>query len=349
MAPLSPARLRHEDERPVLHRYLEEALARRYGVFRRIDSLGQRRCPYMSSFKLDEFDVQLEDATRVRLVMKDLSRDSMIEDARRARPDFLCDAEREIKVYRSVLPHGPAGTAQWYEGSATTGDQRHWLLLERVGGPPLWQVGRISAWKRAAAWIGCFHRSFSPLRAQTLATGAGALVYDADFYWCWMDRAQRFAAGDSARRRILDGVARQYEAAVPRLARLPRTIIHGEFYASNIVVGAGRNTRVCPVDWEMTALGPGLVDLAALTAGWAAPTQRALARAYLAASSGARSGKRVALPREFSIDLDRCRMYLAIRMLGWSDAWTPPASHAQNWLAEVVRLSNRLARAARLQ
>jgi thiamine kinase-like enzyme len=26
--------------------------------------------------------------------------------------------------------------------------------------------------------------------------------------------------------------------------------------------------RVCPVDWEMAAVGPGLIDLAALTAGW---------------------------------------------------------------------------------
>jgi aminoglycoside phosphotransferase (APT) family kinase protein len=41
---------------------------------------------------------------------------------------------------------------------------------------------------------------------------------------------------------------------------------------------------VCPVDWEMAAVGPGLVDLAALSAGgWTAPEREALALAYYAA------------------------------------------------------------------
>ena len=43
-----------------------------------------------------------------------------------------------------------------------------------------------------------------------------------------------------------------------RLVRLPRTLIHGELYPSNVIVGRGHHReRVCPVDWEMAALGPG--------------------------------------------------------------------------------------------
>jgi aminoglycoside phosphotransferase (APT) family kinase protein len=157
-----------------------------------------------------------------------------------------------------------------------------------------------------------------------------------------MQRAQRFATGDVAKRRAIDAIARQYDTVVARLTALPRTIIHGEFYASNVIVRRRPRGQVCPVDWEMTALGPGLVDLAALVAGWNAVTRRALARAYYAETVGARPGGAGPLPREFSIDLDCCRLYLAVRMLGWSDTWEPPRDHAFNWLREASSLAGRL-------
>jgi aminoglycoside phosphotransferase (APT) family kinase protein len=198
-----------------------------------------------------------------------------------------------------------------------------------------------------AAWIARFHRGFSPLHAKQLGARAGTLVYDEDFYWLWLGRAQRFARGDAHKRRVLDEVERGYAPLVERLMALPQTVIHGEFYASNVMVRRVGSARVCPLDWEMTGIGPGLIDLAALTAGWAAPTRRALARAYLAAAamgngSGPAAGGRVRLSREFMADLDRCRLHLAVRMLGWSNDWEPPKNHAHNWLAEAERLSRRL-------
>jgi Phosphotransferase enzyme family len=64
-----------------------------------------------------------------------------------------------------------------------------------------------------------------------------------------------------------------YDRVVERLLEFPVTFLHGEFYASNVLVVCeeGEGWRVCPVDWEMAAVGPGLIDLAALTAGrWTA-------------------------------------------------------------------------------
>jgi aminoglycoside phosphotransferase (APT) family kinase protein len=122
-------------------------------------------------------------------------------------------------------------------------------------------------------------------------------------------------------------------------------LIHGELYACNVIVGKTREReRICPVDWEMTALGPGLIDLAALSAGWVEDKQRALARAYFGAfwdGNGAAAHKSLSL-QELATDLDCCRLHLAVRMLGWSDDWKPPAEHAHNWLAEAKRISRRL-------
>ena len=109
------------------------------------------------------------------------------------------------------------------------------------------------------------------------------------------------------------------------------TLIHGEFYASNVIVGqTATGLRVCPVDWEMAAVGPGLIDLAALTAGrWSATEKAALATAYGA-------------PAEFLPALDYCRLHLAMQWLGWAQDWSPPPEHAHDWLNEAVSLSEQL-------
>jgi len=330
-----------------LQSYVQECLDEYCGRRRAIQAFDRQLCPYTSSFRIDELDVRLEDGSRVRLMLKDMSRHSMLDEARLARPAFLYDARREIDAYRWILPTAPAGTAALYGAVTRPLADRHWLLLGQVDGVPLWQVGELSAWAQAAAWIARFHQSFSPLGARRLAGRTNAFNYDEDYYWRWMRRAQRFAHGDSATRRVLNSIERGYSRVVARLLTSQQTLIHGEFYASNVVIRKRGAVRVCPLDWELVAIGPALIDLAALTAGWAESTRRALARAYLA-SARAHSSERPAprrparLSPDFMRDFDCCRLHLAVRMLGWSNTWEPPPDHAHNWLGEAERISRRL-------
>jgi aminoglycoside phosphotransferase (APT) family kinase protein len=173
-------------------------------------------------------------------------------------------------------------------------------------------------------------------------------VYDEAFYWRWLERARDFASrsrrakGGVAARRVLDRIARGYAPVVARLAAMPRTVIHGEFYPCNILIrGTGPRARVCPVDWELAALGPGLIDLAALMTGWDDRAQRALTRAYRAAARQDVERPR-RIPADSQRDLDCCRLHLAVRMLGWSETWTPPPQHARDWLAEAASLAARI-------
>jgi aminoglycoside phosphotransferase (APT) family kinase protein len=131
---------------------------------------------------------------------------------------------------------------------------------------------------------------------------------------------------------------------VNRLLSLPVTLIHGEFYASNIIIQHETDAlRVCPVDWETTAIGPGLVDVAAITGGtWSEPEQLALTEAYQRARTGiATSGP---VWRELLESLDYCLLHTAVKNVGWSDDenWTPPPQHAYTWLQDVIRLSRKL-------
>jgi Phosphotransferase enzyme family len=321
--------------------HLEERLASHFGRRCPIVKLERRPCPYSSSFPVDELDVHLADGSDLRLVMKDLSFAAMSARARRMRPEFLYEPRREIQVYRWILPYAPAGTPTWYGAVTSSTSRRHWLFLERVDGLELRHVGALSTWKRAAQWIARFHQSFPSKGVARLVHTSRLLVYDEAFYWLWLDRARAFVARRPDERQIVDRIARCYATVVKRLVAMPLTLIHGEFYPCNIVIReAGGEVRVCPVDWEMAAFAPGPMDLASLTTGWARAAQQALTRAYWAATpEGTRSPR---VPADFSIDLDCCRLHLAVKMLGWSDAWEPPPQHAFDWLSDAARIAERL-------
>ncbi len=303
-------------------------LAEHHADWPPVARVDRRPCPYASSFAIDEIDVAFADGSELRLVLKDMRREAMTDSARRARPEFLYEPRREMHMYRRLLPQAPPGTAAWFGVMAPSA-----LLLERVDGLELRLVGDFAKWKQAARWIARFHRTSALTPA---ADREPLLVYDEAFYWLWLERAQRFAAARPVARPLLDRLARVYGAIVNRLANLPRTVIHGEFYPCNILMATNaEGERVCPVDWEMAATGPGLIDLAALTTGWSAEQRQALIDAYQLDAP---------VPREWAIDLDCCRLHLAMRMLGWSDAdaWAPPPQHAHDWLAEAEHLAERL-------
>jgi hypothetical protein len=266
----------------------------------------------------------------------------MEPNARQSRPEFLYEPRREIQVYRWILPYAPAGTATWYGAVVNPTIRRYWLFLERVRGLELRHVGEFSIWQGAARWIARFHRSFPAAGVDRLASTARLLVYDEAFYWTWLERARQIASGRPPMPQLIDRIARGYDTVVRRLVSMPQTVIHGEFYPCNIVIEkTGRQVRVCPVDWEMAAFAPGLMDLASLMTGFSDRRQRALIRAYRSAARNV-DGQSPASWKHFVSDLDCCRLHHALRMLGWSEKFEPPPQHEFNWLADAARSAERL-------
>jgi aminoglycoside phosphotransferase (APT) family kinase protein len=217
---------------------------------------------------------------------------------------------------------------------------RYWLFLERVAGRELYQVGEFAIWQEVARWLASLHSHFTATAAH-LPGKAPLLRHHGDFYRLWLDRAVRFlrdAPLSSEERRGLDGLAARYDQVIDRLTALPSTFLHGEFYASNVLVqdtAAGR--RVCPIDWEMAAVGPGLMDLAALTAGrWTDEQRRALALAYWSALPEG------GCPEALLSSLAFCRLQVAVQWLGWSADWSPPREHSHDWLGEALSLADGL-------
>jgi Phosphotransferase enzyme family len=325
---------------------LEEALSRHFTAHHRLTELERRPSAYSTSFAIEELVVRLDDGTSLRLLFKDLSRRAMLESASRVKPTFLYDPLREIDTYRSILGPNRLSTAACYGAIVDPRAERYGLFLEKVPGVELYQVGDLATWQRVAGWLAIMHARFTAETGR-LARVAPLLRYNADFYRMWADRA-RASLGRAGlqlskdARRGVEQLFGHYDQVVEHLAALPVTFVHGEFYASNVLVHEEEEgLRVCPVDWEMAAVGPGLMDLAALTAGgWTAHEREALALAYHAALVPCENWPPA--PDAFLVALDYCRLHAAVQWLGWSPEWSPPPEHAQDWLGEALGLAEKL-------
>ena len=301
-------------------------------------TIARRPYEYRTSFPLELLELTLEGGASLRLLFKQLDWDTLGDEARLAKPKFLHDPLREAAVYGSVLAAAPSGPPRHYGSAVDPERGRHWLFVEWVDGRELFQVGDRALWKAAAAWLGAMHRQLGEELDRHRASGR-LLEYDGAHYRCWIERARRFARAPGqprSRGRSVDSLLARYEPAIEELLAIPKTVIHGEFYASNVLVaGDAGSPRVCPVDWELAAAAPGSIDLAALVSGgWSDEDREALVSAYRAAlGPGSFTERR----------LDLARLHLAVQWLGWAGpGWSPPAGQRQDWLGQALALAERL-------
>jgi hypothetical protein len=319
--------------------------------------LERRPSDYASSHLLEEWDARLSDGTTLPLIAKALCRSQFLAEADRAKPTFLYDPHREAEAYSSILEPVGLGTATYY--GTIVGSDGPYLVLERVRGARLEHTGEFEAWEAAARWIAELHAWFDISVSMAPLPNAHLLRHDAAYYRLWMERALAFASQLStpeARERALDGLnwlSPRYEQVVARLLALPHTLIHGEFYASNVLLrdqesggngsGSGNPWRVCPVDWETAAIGVGLSDLAGLTSGDITEAQLTLlVLAYREAWNQSRPDNPLPDQKVLLNDLDYCLLQAAVQWLGWSSDWSPPPAYAHDWLDTALNLAKRL-------
>jgi hypothetical protein len=315
----------------------------RDGLERALSALGRpgpsrivrRPSEYRTSFPLEELEVTLTDGEELHLAFKRLDWSLLDNEARLAKPGFLHDPAREPAVYASLLAPAELGAPEYCGALVEPEVERHWIFVEWIEGRELYQVGELELWEEAARWLARLHARFGG-RAVEEAADLPLLDYDEAYYRRWLSRASRFAENDRERGRLLSWIGARYDRVVEELLSLPRVLVHGEFYASNVlVVGTTGSCRVAPVDWELAARGPGLVDLAALVSGgWEEGDREAIVSAYRAAVGH----------DSFTLrQLDLARLHLAVQWLGWaSPEWVPPEHQRHDWLGEALELTERL-------
>jgi hypothetical protein len=328
-----------------LREALERGLATRFSTSHKISELRRRPSPYRTSFALEEIKLRFEDGRNLELLFKDCSHHALTAEAAHAKPEFLTDFKRELDVYRYWLEPAKLGTPVLYAAIVDEPRGVCGIFLEHVRGRELYQIGQFDLWQATARWLARFHLYFNGGNSRT---AAGRLLrHDAKHCFTWLDYANRtIERTDMAPAKSGDwkDIAAAYVATIDSFASMPRTLIHGEFFASNVLLDDSKqNLRICPIDWELASIGPGLLDLAALISGsWSEPQKTALAEAYFQEldATGFSYWK---TKKQFWFDLTLCRLHLAVQRIGWSSDWTPPPEHRHDWWAEANQLAQRIA------
>ena len=265
---------------PLSQEALQDFLSRSLGDGRspaRIEVLERRvtkrRCDWRGARLFERLTVRTPSGETPGLFLK----------YRRRHPDpaaLVAPMDREARVYREVLPGGPPGTAKLHGFEERDGSTL--LLLEFVTGKRLKKIEALEVWQAVAKWLARLHRHFS-LRADELRACEFLARHDGELYSQWACRAAEAAGTVSAEAgSCLERVLSRYGRVAGLLGGAPATLIHGEFYCTNLIVsGEPESLRVCPFDWETAASGCGALDLTYLLRQRLGIDEPSLIRAYL--------------------------------------------------------------------
>jgi len=322
------------DQEMALRRALAETLRDARGGVRRLATVRRRPFAETSAFRAELLTLELADGERLEIFLKDLS------SSRLAKDDLQGRRRRELEVYRRLLPPSGLGPPRYHGAVWDERRRRFWLLLELVDGRRLGEC-KAPLWEAAAGWLGRLHGEFGG-REQLLRRSAALQRHDQEFFLRAAERAER-ELGRLSRTlaRRLGGLLSGYDEIARWMASTPPTLVHGSYRPQNILVaGPPAEPRICPVDWELAAIGSRLHDLAYLADGWEPPALDALLDAY---ESKARECDVPVPPRtELRAGLDRFRFHRSVASLGHCAGWRQPDSTAVKVLGMADRLRHRL-------
>lgn len=251
--------------------------------------------------------------------------DEAIEESEK---DHRGGTRLECLVYERVLD--PLNIRPEYFASGidpTTG--RTWLIVEYISDAlNLGEAPQPQSLRAAARWLGKFHS------AQVIKLNGQKLdfltQYKSDYFATCVSRTIQFA-GDTLRHYpwFPQACARS-EDAFRILTDAPQTIVHGEYYAKNIL---WRDGAIFPVDWETAAIAPGEIDVASLIEGWPAGLAAEALETYCTSRGITLNDK------EFQRRLVAADIYWAFRWLGYRPDWTidPGARTSFDMLAAAIR------------
>jgi len=293
-----------------LERALEEALGERGGV-----ALTAREPnSYASTFPSDVITCVAGSRTVTLLCKYEAPRDRGVRGV-------PVGVRYESVAYRSAVEPSRLTAPRWFGLFRDEPAGPTWLMLEFLAGAlRLDKSPERGGLSRAAQWIGSFHR-FHDARANNPPECLNREGREA-FRACVARAAGRWAEL-RATHPWFHPLARDYEAVFCDLFVRRPTVIHGEFYPSNILMREG---SVFPVDWERAAVSAGEIDFAALTEGWKPKDVQLATESYVDARWGGEA------PGDFSESVNAARVYLHLQALG--DLLPGPFKAKDEWRLE---------------
>jgi aminoglycoside phosphotransferase (APT) family kinase protein len=218
----------------------------------------------------------------------------------------------EVEVYRQVLSTLETTTAKFYGAYTAEAPNKIWLILEYLEDcNQLKNAPQPSTMIESVRWLARFHADTEELFSKE--TVPFLKYYDVDYYREWTNRTLEFAASKGCRFSWLPSLCRRWEELMEALLLPPTSIIHGDFYGSNILM---RGDVPFVVDWESAGAAVGEIDLAFHTEGWPEEIVKLCEVEYQ------KTRWPETPPSEFYRRLQVGRLYQQFRWLGDHSEWT---------------------------
>jgi hypothetical protein len=318
-----------------LWRSLERVLSDLDSAGAGIVHVRQERAACATSYHASVLTVQFSTGEELKLFLKDFRFSRLPKD------DLQRRAERELRVYRDLLAGAGLGTARYCGATSDGAEGRLLLVLEFVDGVRL-RSCELEAWVTAARWLGRMQAYFArhPERWQTCDV---LLRHDAHFFRARAEGAVRAVSqvAPHLAGRLAD-VVKNYGRLVAVMTGQPRALVHGSYRPQNLLVGPAG--RVCPVDWELAAVGAPLYDLAFLSDGFRPPERDRLWGAYLEAAGDACRPTRGREEMHYLVDC--FRLHKVLKSLGDARDKSFPEPTVAKLVGQAEKLGRPLARGA---
>lgn len=285
--------------------------------------------PYATSYPTEIVTCLLADGTKPRVLCK---YDVELQDS----PDtHRGGVEYEAMVYRDILVASKNTAPRYYGTFVLPTEGVLCLVTEYVDSALRFdQMAAIDAVPRVASWLGAFHRKKTAAVSE-LAQHGRLRRYDEDYYLAWANRTMEITRRMEDTYSWLRAIRNAFGDLISLLVTKHVTIVHGEFYPSNVLL----NPRgVFPVDWENAAIAAGEVDVAAAIEGWRDREASEFEQVY----------RRARWP-DTPIDstdatLDAARLYWYFRWLGDRAEWSrnKGSERTQQRFHSLMRLAVRM-------
>jgi hypothetical protein len=263
-----------------------------------------RRDPLEATwYRTEVVTVELGPGAVARFFLKDFG------SFARAKSNMEARRERERFFYKEVFPGGELGLPAYV---ADVWDGHTWLVLEMVDGAPLsWH--ELDLWHRAAAWLGGFQSAVVDRMPELVSSGR--FTTHGPRYFARIGTRAVAGAGEydpELARRVNDLLPR-YEEHAATLMRHPQTLVHGGFRPAQVLVsGDGDSPRICPTDWEISAVGSCLYDLATLADGFEGAEAEAFLEHFAAEAPWVGAAP---APGDLQDALAACRMHRTMKWI----------------------------------
>ena len=248
----------------------------------------------------------------------------------RAGGRYLRLPEREVRLYHELGPDLPLRIPRCFHAAVDEAGDAFVILMEDLGDATFGDdlEGASDAQLDAAIEaLASLHAAYwgSP-RLDALgwmpAIDERAAQWQRMFTVAWRDTVSAAEEGHASAQALLqvvpadahplvDRLVHAGRGAVERLARSPRTLLHGDFRLDNLCFGLPDGSPIAVIDWSNATRGPGPYDLAYLSCVGLAPERRRVREEENLARYHARLSERGVE----AYSLDDCRRDYALSFL----------------------------------